>query len=408
MISAQNHLQQLSGNRFLILIFIGLCFSACSPKIQPVVKQPSAQTTKVEPPVVKKFTEAEISLLVPFKLNTLHLKTASKGEVDKASMAIDFYQGVKLGIDSAAALGFNFKLNVLDTEDDHTQLADLQNSGKLKHSNLLIGPVFPDGIKYMRTYALAHNLYVVSPLAASQPEEFGNPNLISIVNNVDLHAAKIGNYIASKYLPAGTVVVLINPKKSDDEVLGSPLRDYFKKGKGIKFVFEEYASVFTLETKLQKGKKYVVMLSSADQSFVAATLDKLVKMKQRGFNADLFGHPNWLKQNYNIDKLQALNTIVSSSYRVDYKSPAVIAFVKKYRAQFKFEPDEYSFKGFDIGFYFARQLAKYGPDFQKYLTKSPYKGLHNSFSFVFDEKNGYINTSLQLLNYRNYALIPVL
>lgn len=245
---------------------------------------------------------------------------------------------------------------------------------------------------------------MVSPLAATQPSEFHNSNLISIVNNIDLHAAKIGNYILRKYVSENTVVVLINSRKSSDEVLGQPLREFFISQKASKFKFEEYASVYTMETKAAKTQKYVVMVSSADRKFVAETIDKLFKMKKAGFNIDLFGHPDWVKQNYTIEKLQALNTVVSSSYKVNYRSPVVIEFVKKYRKQFSFEPSEYSFKGFDIGYYFSKQLAEHGENYLKYLTKEKYKGLHNSFTFIYDDQNGYINTSLMLLKYKDFAL----
>ncbi|WP_254555957.1 hypothetical protein, partial [Salmonella enterica] len=87
---------------------------------------------------------------------------------------------------------------------------------------------------------------------------------ISIVNNIDLHAAKIGNYILRKYVSENTVVVLINSRKNSDEILGQPLREFFISQKASKFKFEEYASVFTMETKAVKTQKYVVLLSSSD------------------------------------------------------------------------------------------------------------------------------------------------
>ena len=408
MISAQNHQPQLSGNKLYLIVILGLCLAACSPKIQPRVKPAVSEVKeKKEPAPVSKIKEASVSLLIPFNLNEFDLRSADKQDIEKAAMAINFYQGVKLGIDSAAASGMNFKLQVYDTQDDQKKLSLLLENNAMAGSNLVIGPVFPEGIKYMTPFAIKYNIPFVSPLAASKPEEFHNPNLISVVNNIDLHAAKIGNYIAAKYLPENTIVVLINPKKTDDEILGAPLRDYFSGSKGSKFTFQEYASVYSLETKIIKDKKYVVLISSSDRTFVTATLDKLVKMKKAGLLIDLFGHPNWIKQNYPTDKLQALNTFITSSYKVDYKNVAVISFVKKYRKAFGFEPDEYSFKGFDTGFYFGKLLSKYGADFMKHLTRESYKGLHNSFSFVYNERNGYINTSLMLLKYRDYALYLV-
>jgi len=410
MILVQNHLRQLSGNKIGYLIFICFFLAACSPRVGTNKLPKSATEKKEEKPVAqpdKKITEANISLLIPFNLNKSKIGSMSKAEMEKSAMAIDFYQGFTLGIDSAASTGMNFHVNVLDTRDNSIQITSLINSGRLSSSHLIVGPVFPDGIKFMTNYSIANNIPVVSPLAATNPDEFNNPNLISIVNNIQLHAARIGEYIVKSYDPSKTTIVLISTKKSDDEVLGAPLRTFFQQGKGNRFTFEEYSSVYTMEMKMIPGKQYLVLVSSSDKQFVMPTLDKLAKMKNNGSQVELFGHPNWIKQDYNTDKLQALHTRITSSYTVDYKSRDVISFVKKYRKAYNFEPGEYAFKGFDIGFYFGKMLAEHGAGYVKYLRQEKYKGLHNSFEFIRDQKVGYFNTSLSLLEYKNYALNPV-
>lgn len=405
MISALNHQQRLSGNKQWLILCIGLLFSACSPKLQSGAnkKPDTSQKDKAAEKPVAKLTEANISLLIPFRLNEISLKTATKADVEKSAMAIDFYQGFKLGVDSAAALGMNFKVKVVDTRDNNARIASLISEGGLLGTNLIIGPVFPQGQKYIADYSISRNIPVVSPLAASHPEEFNNPNLISIVNNIDLHAQKLGDYITRSFSTENTVVVFINPKTTSDEIFAAPLRKYFSSNKRS-FVVQEYASVFSMEAKMEKNKQYAVIVTSSDRAFVVPTLDKLVKIKAKGFHVNLFGHPDWIKQNYSTDRLQALNTTITSSYRVDYQNAGTIAFIKKYRSEFKFEPGEYSFKGFDIGFYFGKLLADHGTNYLKYLTKDRYKGLHNSFTFIHDDKLGYINTSLMLLRYKNFAL----
>ncbi|WP_448635735.1 ABC transporter substrate-binding protein [Pedobacter panaciterrae] len=318
-------------------------------------------------------------------------------------MAIDFYQGFKLGIDSAAEQGLSFKLNVYDSRDNNSQIEGLIKNGGLSNSNLIVGPVYPAGLKYIKDYSVAQGIPVVNPLAATHPEEFNNPNLISIVNNIDLHVEKLGFYITKHYNPENTVLVLIDSKDAGSKLLSAPVKAYFESSKK-KFTFQEFASVFTMELNLIKNKKYVIIVTSPDRKFVIPTIDKLVKLKNAGLDIDLYGHPDWIKQNYNIDKLQALNTAVTSSYKVDYKNNHVISFIKKYRAAYSFEPGEYSFKGFDIGFYFAQLISKHGKDYLKYITEEKYKGLHNNFSFYHDEKLGYINTSLMLLRYQDFSL----
>ena len=398
----------MTGYYKLLMAFLILTFAACSPKVNTTVKKPE----KVEDKVVKtdkaakKFTAADISLLVPFKLNQINLKTATKTQIQRTDMAIDFYQGVKLGIDSAAATGLNFKLNVFDTKDDNTQLANLFKKEALKNSNLVIGPVFPDGIKYITNYAIANDLTIVSPLAASKPSDFNNPNLVSVVNDISQHGAKIADYIARHYQSNNSIVVLINPKKTADEQFAAPIRAYLKANYSS-YIVQEYSSTYAFETKMIKGKRYAVVICSDDMGFVKPSLDKVYKLKNLrtgGYDIALLGHPNWVKQNYNVTQLQDLKTVISTSYHIDYKSSAVINFIKKYRQEFSYEPSEYSFKGFDIGFYFGKLLAKHGAAYRDFITKEKYKGLHNSLEFDNDPQTGYYNTALKLLQYKNMSL----
>ena len=404
MLKNMNRYFKLVAALFLLVVV------GCSPKVNNTAKKPTTapKAPKEEKPI-KRFTQAEIALLIPFKLNDINLKSATKAQLDRANMAIDFYQGVKLGVDSATALGLNFKLNVFDTRDDNSQLANLVKRGSLKGNNLVIGPVFPEGVKYLSTYSMTNDLALVSPLAASKPSEFNNPKLISVVNNIDQHAGKIADYIADHYQANTSIVVLINPKKTADEQFAAPLRERFK-AKYPNYIVQEFTSAYAFETRMIKGKKYAVVICSSELAFVAPSVDKLAKLKNLktgGYDLNLFGHPNWAKQNYNIEQLQSLNTIVSSSYHIDYKSTAAINFIKKYRAEFNFEPSEYSFKGFDIGFYFAKLLAKHGEDYLDYLTKEKYRGLHNNFEFEYDPQYGYVNKDLMLLQFKNLNLIVV-
>lgn len=394
--------------QLLITMMVAL---SCSPKI---IKTPTKTETKPaasnkEETTTKRFTEANVSLLIPFKLRQLELKNATKAQLEDVDMAIDFYQGVLLGFDSAAATGLNFKVNVFDSRDETSRLGELLKTETLKNSNIIIGPVFPDGLKYMTDYSIAHDLPLVSPLAASKPSDFNNPKLISIVNNIDQHATKIADYIAKHYQSNNSIVVLINPRKTADEQFAAPIRNRFKE-KYSDFVVQEFTSTYAFETRMIKGKRYAVVICSSETPFVTPSIDKLFKLKRLpsgGYAINLFGHPNWVKQTYNVNQLQELNAILSTSYRVDYKQAAVINFVKKYRAKYNFEPSEYSFKGFDIGYYFAKLLAKHGPKYLDYLTKEKYKGLHNSFEFVYNSKFGYINTNLSLIQYKNLSLTLV-
>jgi len=396
-------------NRYYFLVILTVLLASCSPKIRTVKTETEKKTEQEKVPdkkkIIRKLSTANLSLLLPFNLDNAKLKAMSKADVEKYAMPIDFYQGFKMGLDSVASSGLNFNFGVYDTQDDNTRIGSLFKNEQFRKSNLVVGPVFPEGLKYITNYSKLNNVPVVSPLAASEPSDFNNPNLISIVNNIDLHAKKIAAYI-SKNANANTIVVIINTKKTEDEAFAAPIRDYLK-NQGSKPIVQEYASAFSFETKMIKGKQYAVIISSYDRAFVLPTIEKLYKLKNLpagGYAINLYGHPMWSKQNYPTDKLQNLNAIISSSYKVDYKSSSVINFIKRYRSKYGFEPGEYAFKGFDVAFYFGKLLSNYGEDYLEFLTKEKYKGLHNNFSFIQDAQYGYINISLMLLRYKNFAL----
>lgn len=402
MILVRNRQQLLSGNKLLSLLAFIVVIAACSPKITKPVATAPAKPVETKP--VAKFTQGNISVFIPFQLNQFNLKTVTKAQIGKADMALDFYQGLMLGIDSAASEGLNFKVNVFDSRDDNSQLAALSKREAVKTSNLIIGPIFPDGVKYMAQFSEAHKMPMVSPLAASKPTEFNNPYLISIVNNIDQHGVKIADYIAKQYKADQSIVVLINTKKSSDEQFAAPIRKQFAQ-QYPGFVVQEFTSTYIFETKMVKGKKYAVILCSDDAPFVSPSLTKIYRLKNvAGYPIQLFGHPNWAKQTYNIDQLQNLQTVLSSSYYIDYKSKAVVDFVKAYRTKYEFEPTEYAFKGFDTGYYFGKLMAKHGLNYLDFLVKDNYKGLHNDFDFGYDAEYGFYNKHLMLLQYRNTSL----
>jgi ABC-type branched-subunit amino acid transport system substrate-binding protein len=408
MILVRNRQPRLNGNKLFWLLAFIVVFAACSPKVTKPVVKTKPEAPKVEKPDPK-FTEGHISVLIPFKLNQFNFKALTKSQVNKANMALDFYQGLMMGIDSASYTGLNFKVNVFDSRDDDSRLSVLSKKEALANSNLLIGPIFPDELKAIAAFSKTSKMPVVSPLAASKPTEFNNPNLISIVNNIDQHGEKIADYIAKHFNAAQTIVVLINTKKTADDQFAAPIRKRFAQ-KYANFIVQQYTSTYVFETKMIKGKKYAVVLCSDDTRFVSPSLTKLYKLKNLsngGYNINLFGHPNWAKQTYNIDQLQDLNTIISSSYHIDYDNKQVVNFIKAYRHKYDFEPTEYAFKGFDIGFYFGQLLAKRGASFVDFLVKDKYKGLHNDFDFGYNAEYGFYNKHLLLLQYKDLAISPL-
>ena len=411
MILVPNRLQLLSGNNSVLILCMLIFLSACSKKITAPkpVDIPSPSELEKQKEIVPLKTDHSIALLLPFDLNTINLKTATSKNIEKASIAIDFYQGFKLALDSLTARGHNFNLSVFDTQNLETRVVNLALANSVRSNDLIVGPIYPDAIKTFGEFAdLGDKKLQISPLAASIPTDFNNPSLVTVNNTIDQHARKIAEFISSNYQAELVNIVLINTQKSDDAKFSNHFKINLSNISGDKFQITERATVIALEKYLVPTKNNLVIVTSSDRLFVMPTIDKLYNLvtKQK-FKIEVFGHPNWLKANYlNQEKMQTLNSRISASFHVNYKSQSVKNFTARYRDEYGFEPSEYSFKGFDIGYYFGGLLEKYGNDYAKHLKEGVYRGLHTSFKFSKDPKTGYMNTELMMLRYRNFELQP--
>jgi ABC-type branched-subunit amino acid transport system substrate-binding protein len=408
MILVPNRLLQLNGNKLLILIFI-FFLAACSKKTAPVAEVPKkpapekSEPAKAEEPKV--VAPHSLALLLPFNLDKINIKAADLKDIKKADLAIEFYQGFKLALDSLSSEGYNFKLQLFDSQEDELQIVNLARAKSVLTNDLIIGPIFPESIKTFSEFADLGNKLQVSPLAASDPAQFKNSKLVSLTNHIDQHSRKVADFINLNYKPANVQVVLINTRSNDDEKFAGPFKEFLQKLSNGSFEIIERPNSIGLEEYLSTSKINLVIISSDKRDFVLPTIDRLYKVSQAGSKIEVFGHPNWVKAQFlNPEKMQWLNTRVTSSYYVNYKSKKVKSFVARYRDEFGSDPSEFSFKGFDTGYFFGKLLARYGNQYTSHLTDSEYEGLHNKFRFVHDKTSGYLNDELLMLKYQGFEL----
>src|SRR6476660_6813113 len=109
MILVPNRLQLSNGNKYVLILFLIVLISGCSKRVVPVrpdgVKVPPVDQKGEEVRPVKKDIDHSVVLLLPFELNTINLKTAGAKELGKADLAVDFYQGFRLALDSLSKNG---------------------------------------------------------------------------------------------------------------------------------------------------------------------------------------------------------------------------------------------------------------------------------------------------------------
>ncbi len=411
MISAQNHRPPLSGNKWFLYLWITLVAAACSPKLQPVqapvkpAEKPVVKAPEAAPKVTPKV--ATIALLLPFELD--YLKTGySTAALKQANIAVDYYQGFKMALDSLTVQGYNYKLQVYDTRDLPSQSHALAYNPDIRVSDLIVGPVFPDGIKAFTSVLTSARKPILSPLAASAPSTFKNQNLVTAIPPLEYHAWAAADYVVNDVKPK-KVFILKSGYSVDNEYI-TP----FKKGidslskKRITTIAHTVVrgNLKAIEPQFSLTEQNVFVVPSTNQSFLMVTLRTLDSLSKK-YPITVFGHPSWEDLSFlNTELLQNLKTHITSADNIDYKADATLEFTRNYRKIFKAEASEYSIKGFDEGMYFGNLLGKDNNGL-KNLEQNEFKGIHNSFRFVKKTGLGWINTHVNVLKYSNFALKQV-
>ncbi len=430
MISARNRRQRLSGSKAILFLSVLFC-AACSPKIRPVVNQPAMKTQEeitkekeaadkaaaaasvakpVEAaPVVKPKRTISIALLLPFSLDDIDLsKSSSSKNLVKTNIAVDFYEGFKLALDSLTGNGQNFKLTVFDTRDEVNQAQKLASNPAIRNSDLIVGPVFPAGVQAFSSKIYSLHKPVVSPLSAASPAGYNNENLITVTPPLEFHAMRAAGFIQENIHPK-TVYILRSGFSEENKYIlpfKRSMDSLSRKQTKIVDITISKGDFTALLPKLSKTSENIFVIPSTERSFLRVTLESLNQLSDT-YPVQLFGHPNWSKATYlRPELLEKLHTYITSAYQVEYKSAEVTGFIKSFRKNYHTEPNEYAIKGFDTGLYFAKISAEQPANF-KMLQNMPFDALHNRFEFMQKKGYGWINTSVEVLQYNNFTLKQV-
>jgi len=410
MTSVRSHRLPSSGNKWFIVVLIGLVLGACSPKIRPTEKSaPKPVEVKpvqpVAPPKVAVTKTSTIALLLPFNLDQLDLSYgANKDNLSKADLAADYYQGFKFALDSLTAKGNNYKLLVFDSKDSAPQARALAGNPKIRSSDLIVGPVFPESVTAFTSMFTANKL-IVSPLSPAAPAQFKSNKLVTVIPPLEYHAWAAARYIVNRVKPKK--IFILKSGYSDENKYIIPFHKAIdslsKKRIQVISTVITRGNFDALLPQMSTAEENIFIIPATDELFLVTTLRSLEKVAQN-YPVTVFGHPNWSKFDYlKPDLLQALKTHITTSDDIDYKSTATINFIRDYKRLYHMAPGDYAIKGFDEGYYFGG-LVNANTDSLSHLDKVTYKGLNNQFNFIKTANYGWVNTHVTILHYQNFEL----
>ena len=366
-------------------------------KVEPEIV--SADTTVVvEPEEVVVLQEAKINATIMMPL------TNEEGEPNRNNM--DFYSGALLAIYDLAEEGINCNLNVFDLMDKNAQLS----TDVIKGSDLVIGPVSAGDLTKV-FFSAPGSKAVISPLdprAERLVKE--HPEMIHVPTPHILQYRDLVKWIEEDFRE-GDKVVMITEKGARQNNITAPVKEALDSSA---LGYSSFAYSILEGRDITEPLIALMSTAGANRIIVASESEAFVNDVIRNLNLLIYNNleivlyaPSKVRgfETIEVENLHNTTMHVSLGYHIDYESPEVKTFLKRYRALYNTEPTQFAFQGYDIARYFMELCAKHGANWKEYLCDSPKEMLQSTFSFTKQGTGGYTNSGIRRIIYeKGYSI----
>ncbi len=343
-------------------------------------------------------------------------KSAANMFFENSENFLCFYEGAIIAIDSLRKSGMQVSLSVFDSRKDASVIRKIIASEKLKETNLIIGPVYPEQQSDIAAYAAKNRIPLISPLASTSDHIRSNPCYFQVNPTREYLYSETAEMIARDYsggnfivlktgpyekLPEGSLVEIINEKMTN--------AGFYTNSSQLNFMIYDYRKngIQGLSNLLSVQKENVLLIATMNEGEISETMSDLKNLSSQ-YNITLVGN-NRYPQLKSLDQeiFHILKLKYLSPYWINFRSASTANFITKFKSIFKNEPNEFACQGFDVTYFFADVIAGYGKDFYgclKYINGELTQGRYY-FEKV-SEFGGYMNHGLSLISYEpDYSVV---
>lgn len=326
----------------------------------------------------------------------------------KSENFIKFYQGVLAAIDSLKDAGYKINLYSFDTDKNKERIDSILNSIDFPAMDLIIGPPYASTFEIAARYAQSRQIPIVSPLSDKNKSIESNPYVVQLNTPQNILYSQTADYIYNRYRNANIVVVHTKDYKlSKESAITTQLEDSLFTNKDFmiadnisykKISFDQFR-FFGIKHLLNDSIQNLILVPSEDKRDINKIVPTL-KALANDYKINMIGLPVWRRfTTMDPTCFFELNTTYLSPYHIDYKRAEVDAFVNKFRSMFFCEPNDFSFRAYDLSMYFIKAISK-GATYNDLCNDKSGYYLQSRFRFTRKTpQGGIVNTGLFGITY---------
>ncbi len=347
---------------------------------------------------IRQKSSYNIAIVMPFM-------TAShdfKSEVSPLSLrAVEFYEGLKLALDSLEREGLRLDVRVYDSQRDAEEVNNILTNPELAEADLIFGPVNTSALRQVANFGLQYAIPVVSVFNNYTEVTEDNHYFIQVNPSFEVQSRYIGTF-AAKHIKIPTTYPQTIKKinylmlgMAEDTVRMSEVQNAYSlalndpQAKIPQKVLTAGAfSIENIKSHFSPDAINVVVVPSyRNEAFVSAVLRELSALvdkveSKNSYQFLVIGMPQWKYfERVNFEYYENLQLHFPDEYYIDANNTLNKEFRKGYKARYGIAPREFAYIGFDVMLYFGRLLKKHGTGFPEHFDQETYIGRHTQFHF---------------------------
>ncbi|QKX05695.1 LysM peptidoglycan-binding domain-containing protein [Aquimarina sp. TRL1] len=350
------------------------------------------------------FKQKKIGVMLPFSLESIDINTRSKTEEylkrkQSLRVALDFYSGILIAVDSAKTRGISTELSVFDTEKDNNVkgIKEIMVEANFDEMDAVIGPLYQSNVELVTAELKKYDVPVFSPASKKESKLYGN--FFQTRPSKELLEDKLISYVEKDSTDKNIIIIVQRGTKH--EALKNKLIAKFPNAKIAKIQKGNYLYEVDLARILDAKKPNWVFLESNDVAMISNVIP-LLNAKAESHKVTLFtteknkAFDNDNIKNEQLSKMHLHYPSIDKEYDVEEMK---LPFVERYKKKYGVAPNKFAVRGFDIAYDILMRLGTADDLYHAATFEGTTEYVENKFNYAKKLLGGYYNKASYIIKF---------
>jgi hypothetical protein len=365
--------------RYSLLFCLAFVCTVCRAQVDTAGKHPGTLAAPTQA-MIDSGSVPQVAIFIPLYLDSAY-DSNNNYRYDKSfpkfiNPGLEFYEGVKLAIDSLEQEKAALDVRIYDTRSATQSIAQIVQTPEFQKTGLILGHVNSAELQQLAAAAAHLGIPFIN---VNYPNDGGitnNPNLVLLNSTLRTHCEAIYRYVQRNY---PTKPVLLFRKKGVQE---DRLKNYFMDIEKttnsvplkIKYItlgdnFDASALADHLDSTIQT----VCIAGSLDENFGRALCQGLASLNKT-YPTLVIGMPTWDNINdFNLPEYKDEEIVYTTPFYINPADNLSKEIQQTFKTKFYSRPSDMVFRGYETTWHFAKLLLQYGKNLNGSIGEKKYE-----------------------------------